>query len=94
MMGRSGERGSGISVLAAQHDDDESVGGPYNVTSNRQLDYSTTAILLLIAAYISSVCVLYGHICITRMCACKQASDVTSLKRPRITFPATKHTYV
>ena len=34
-----------------------------------QLDYST-AILLLNAAYISSICGLYGHICKARVCVC------------------------
>ena len=40
MIGRRGERGSGISVLAARHDDDDDCYYPFTVVlEKREIDY-------------------------------------------------------
>ncbi len=39
MIGRSGERGSGISVLAARHDDDEILNGRKSLKSTFENDF-------------------------------------------------------
>ena len=36
MIGRRGERGSGISMLATRHDDDDEIGGPHGSVGSVQ----------------------------------------------------------
>ena len=60
----------------------------------RESRTSTTA-LQLEAAYSSSTCVLYGHICIARVCGCKytfsQNSGATSSRLPELYFSHAIH---
>ena len=68
-----------------------SLGDAYSVTFTWQVDSenaSTTAVLLLVAAYVSKICVLYGHICKTRVCVsvCVCVRANIHLHKPAVLF--------